>query len=291
MSLLSRVSTGVQVAPQMSTVYGPSGVGKTTFASKIPGVLLADIEDSSKSLDATRLSSKDLPDYNAVVSLVTELLSSPVTYKALAIDSVTTLEHYINRSVCEENGGVKELSDLAYGKGTSLAKEKLREFLNLCRKLQNEKNMDIWFIGHTLVKKFSDPMLLSSFDRYTIQANEGFGAEIIRQCDNAYFVKYNVDLAIDKNTKKAKGISDGERAMFTRHNAAYDAKTRLNLPEAIPFSYEEYAKAVASYGPKTSNDLVADIESLLVKTQGIDADLYKMAKEKLAVAAGDNSKL
>jgi hypothetical protein len=290
MSLLNKVTTGIQSAPQMSLVFGPPGVGKSTFASKIPSVLLADIEDSTKSLDAVRLGSKDLPDYASVVALINELATTNHTYKALAVDSITTLEAYINKAVCEEHS-VKELSDLSFGKGVSLAKEKLREFLSLCKKLQNEKGMDIWFIGHTLVKKFADPMLMSSFDRYTLQAADGFGSEVIRQSDNVYFVKYNVELALDKNTKKAKGISDGERMLLTRHNAAYDAKTRLNLPEAIPFSYEAYEAAVASYGPKTSSDLVSDIESLLLKTQAIDLELYKMAKEKLAAAAGDNSKL
>lgn len=290
MSLLAKAKGGVQPHAQLSTIYGPPGVGKTTFVSKVQGLLLADIEDGSKSLDILRLGSDDLPTFEALEGLIQELLTTNHGHKAIAIDSVTTLEHLIAKKICQENT-VNELADIPFGKGSLYAKEKLKTFMTKLVDLKNAKNMDIWFIGHSQVKKFNDPTLLQQFDRYTLQCNEAFGQEIIRQCDNVYFVKYDVQTAVDKTTKKAKGISDGSRVMFTRYAAGYDAKTRLNLPESIAFDYDEYMKAVSSYAPKASNDIVKDIEALLIKLAPHDADLTALAREKLAAAGNDNTKL
>ena len=290
MSLLAKAKSGVQPHAQLSTIYGPPGVGKTTFVSKVQGLLLADIEDGSKSLDILRLGSDDLPTFEALESLIQELLTTQHDNKAIAIDSVTTLEHLIAKKICQENN-VNELADIAFGKGSLYAKEKLKGFLTKLVELKNTKNMDVWFIGHSQVKKFNDPTLLQQFDRYTLQCNEAFGQEIIRQCDNVYFVKYDVQTSVDKNTKKAKGISDGSRVMFTRYAAGFDAKTRLNLPESLPFDYDEYMKAVSSYAPKASNDIVKDIEALLIKLAPHDADLTALAKDKLKAAGNDNTKL
>lgn len=290
MSLLAKAKSGVQPHAQLSTIYGPPGVGKTTFVSKVQGLLLADIEDGSKSLDILRLGSDDLPTFEALEALIQELLTTQHNNKAIAIDSVTTLEHLIAKKICQDQS-VIELADIPFGKGNLYAKEKLKGFLTKLVELKNTKNMDVWFIGHSQVKKFNDPTLLQQFDRYTLQCNEAFGQEIIRQCDNVYFVKYDVQTSVDKNTKKAKGISDGSRVMFTRYAAGFDAKTRLNLPESLPFDFDEYMKAVSSYAPKASNDIVKDIESLLIKLAPHDAELTALAKEKLAAAGQDNTKL
>lgn len=289
MSLLASAKSGIQKHSQMSMIYGPPGIGKTTFLSKIENNLVADIEDGSKSLDIMRVGSETVGNYKQLTELVIELSTSPHPYKALSIDSVTTLEHFINRAVCEENN-VKEISEIPFGKGVALAKSKLQEFIVVLKQLQN-KGIDVWFIAHSQVKKFSDPTLLQQFDRFTVQCNEGFGQEIIRQCDNVYFVKYDVDTIVDKTTKKAKGVGEGTRTMYTRFSAAYDAKTRLNLPESLQFDFDAYTKAVSEYGPKSSNDIVKDIEALLVKVQAHDQELYTIAKEKLALATGDNTKL
>jgi hypothetical protein len=289
MSLLSKVSNGVKEHKQISLVYGLPGIGKTTFLSRVGGVLIADIEDSSKALDVARISSSELKDYESLVAFLEEIKTTTHQYKAIAIDSVTTLEHYINNLICSQNG-VKEVGEIPYGRGTAAVKEKLKEFMITLRSVANS-GIDVWLAGHSLIKKFNDPTLLQQFDRYTLQCNEGFGQEIIRQCDNVYFIKYDVQTSVDKTTKKAKGISDGSRVMYTRYAAGFDAKTRLNLPESIPFDYDEYMKAVQSYAPKASNDIIKDIESLLIKLAPHDQELTALAKEKLAAAKGDNTKL
>lgn len=290
MSLLNKTQKGIQSTAYMSVLYGSPGVGKTSFIAKIPNVLVLDIESGSKNLDVDRLSGDDVPDFDTLVQVTQDFLAGDHKFKVLAIDSVTTLEYYINKATCLENGKVKELSEIPFGKGVHLSKEKLKDYIALLKKIQN-KGYDVWLVGHSLVKKFSDPTLLQQFDRYTIQAAEGFGQEVIRQSDNVYFVKHDVDLAIDKNTKKAKGIGGNDISLYTRFTAAYDAKTRLNLPSELAFDYAEYVKAVSDHSPKPTTELVKDIEALLAKLKPHDPSLHALATEKLSAAAGDNTKL
>lgn len=289
MSLLSKVQTGVQKNSQMNVLYGPSGVGKTTFVSQFPNVLVLDIENGSKNLDLARLTSDDIPTYEVLVQTTKDFLTEKHQYKSLVIDSITTLEHYINKSVCAENN-VKELGEIAYGRGMAFAKERLKDYITLLKQVQSA-GYDVWLIGHSLVKKFSDPTLLQQFDRFSIQGTESFSAEIIRQADNVYFARNDIEVAIDKQTKKAKGIGGDVRTMYTRHNAAYDAKTRLNLPGELPFDYAEYTKAVANNAPRPSSDLIEDIKALITKLKPHDQATAEIAVKKLADAGDKNSQL
>lgn len=289
MSLLSKVQSGVQKSSYMSVIHGPSGVGKTTFYSKVSGALLLDIENGSKNLDVARLTADDIPNFEVLVQVTKDFLGGGHQYKALGVDSVTTLEHYINKAVCKENN-VTELGDIPFGRGVNLSKEKLKDYLTLLKQVQ-EKGFDVWLIGHSLIKKFSDPQLMQTFDRYTLQAADGFAQEIIRQADNVFFARNEIDVAVDKQTKKAKGIGGDVRTMYTRYNAAYDAKTRLNLPAELPLDYSEYLQAVANNAPRPSLDLIADVKALITKLKPHDPATAETATTKMTEAGDNNEQL
>ena len=54
------ISKGIVLRPQKVVVYGPEGIGKSTFASHFPDPLFLDIEDSTSQLDVKRI-----PDINS----------------------------------------------------------------------------------------------------------------------------------------------------------------------------------------------------------------------------------
>ncbi len=77
MSFLSQVTTGKVKTPHRIVLYGPDGVGKTTFASNAPNPIFSGIEKGTAHIDTTRFpqpgSFKDAQDQ------VKELISSKHT--------------------------------------------------------------------------------------------------------------------------------------------------------------------------------------------------------------------
>ena len=53
-----KISNGIVKAKQKVVVYGPEGIGKSTFASKFPKPLFIDTEGSTKKLDVDRFEDK-----------------------------------------------------------------------------------------------------------------------------------------------------------------------------------------------------------------------------------------
>lgn len=291
MNILSKVNSDVKKTANMTLIYANAGVGKSTLISQIPDVLVLDIEDSTKKLEVERLGSDAIPNFDSLVSVTTELLESTHKYKAIAIDSLTALETYIQKKVCEENGKVDSVDLIPYGQGYALTVEKLDGYLKLLKRIQNEKQIDIWFTGHAVVKKFNDPQLLNTFDRYVVQGNEKFMAKIIQNCDNVFFGRFEVNLVKDQ-AGKSKGVSEGERVMYTSFRPAFDAKNRLNLPFELKMDYATYAKACDENQPKGADAIISDINGLLVKVKEVNLELYKMiAGEKLQAAGKDVVKL
>jgi hypothetical protein len=54
MSLLSKISTGKQGLPPRLTVYGPEGIGKSTFGNGAPAPIFLDVEGGLGEIDCAR---------------------------------------------------------------------------------------------------------------------------------------------------------------------------------------------------------------------------------------------
>jgi hypothetical protein len=48
------------------------------------------------------------------------------------------------------------------------------------------------------------------------------------------------------NKTVSRGITNGERLLFTSERPAYMAKNRYSLPESIPLSWEAFESAIAN---------------------------------------------
>lgn len=291
MSLLDQAISGVSKHSRINLIYGPNSIGKTYFVANVPDILFADIEWGTK--DETkvkrRLLPDKLPDYNSVVQLVNDFIKDNKGFKALAIDSLTTLDHYVTKSICEENH-VKELGDIPFGKGTVLAKQRVREFMQLLRQLTNT-GVDVWLIGHSQVKKHTDPTMMTQFDRFVLQLPEWFSNVVMQECDNVYFVKRKVSVTTDKTTKKTKGHGEGDKFLCTQYQAGYDAKNRLKLPSEIEFSYEKYIEALENFQPRSVDELKDKILQLITVTKTQNPELASIAETKLKEAGNDDEKL
>lgn len=132
---LASIQKGKIKRDEFILVYGSSGVGKTTLAADAPAPIFIDTEEGSGSLDVARFPKPKT--FTEVIEMLTSLLTEKHNYKTLVVDSLDHLEPLIWAEVCEENK-VKDIGDLPYGRGYSLALGKWQKFIELCRKLRDK---------------------------------------------------------------------------------------------------------------------------------------------------------
>ncbi|MBQ1792980.1 MAG: AAA family ATPase, partial [Oscillospiraceae bacterium] len=74
-------------------VYGPEGVGKTTFAAQMPGAVFIDTEGSTKHMDVARFDAPD--DLMDVSDQLNYVLGHAKEIGTVVIDTVDWLEKLI----------------------------------------------------------------------------------------------------------------------------------------------------------------------------------------------------
>lgn len=286
MSLLSMVTSGRQIGPQIHTIAGNNGVGKTTWAASFPKCLLVDLEKGSSHINVTRVPAEKIPNLAAFKELLVEMKSSVHEYQTLAIDSVESLEGLISDFVCAE-GKVTSLEDFGggYGKGYVRTREIMREIMLSFRDLQS-KGMTIVLVAHTQVKTHTDPATNQTYDRVIMRCNDKMAALIRDLSDNVFYATYKV-FTIEKNNK-TKAFGDGQRIMFTQWRPGFDAKNRLELPLELPLSYDAFAEACNLQPEANVDTLVSEINAMSEK---LDEAMKTSVKEMLKKFKGNATKL
>lgn len=227
-------------APRIA-VYGVEGIGKTTFAAGAPKPIFICTEDGLGSLqvDHFPLATK----VQDVLDAIQALLQEAHDFGTVVIDSVDWLDNLIWQDVESKH----DAKDLAYGKGAMIVADAWRDILAGLNALRNQKNMVVILIAHTQIKRFDSPET-EPYDRYQPKLQERSNALIREWVDALLFANYRTIVKKDEvgfNKTVARGISNGERLLFTAEKPAYMAKNRYGLPESIPMSWDAFAQAIA----------------------------------------------
>ena len=222
-------------------VYGVEGIGKSTFGAGAPNPIYILTEDGLGSLKVDHFplatSSQDVMD--AIATLYKENNA----FETVIIDSLDWLEAIIQREIEQKY----DAKDLAYGKGSLIAAEKWREILDGLNALRNDKGMAVILIAHTTIKRFDSPEV-EPYDRYQPKLQERSNAVVREWADAVLFANYKTIVKKDDvgfNQTNNRGISTGERLLFTSERPAYMAKNRYNMPESIPLSWDAFAEAIS----------------------------------------------
>lgn len=227
-------------APRIA-VYGVEGIGKTTFAAGAPKPIFICTEDGLGSLqvDHFPLATK----VQDVLDAIQSLLQEDHDFGTVVIDSVDWLDNLIWQDVEAKH----DAKDLAYGKGAMIVADVWSDVLAGLNALRNQKNMVVILIAHTQIKRFDSPET-EPYDRYQPKLQERSNALIREWVDALLFANYRTIVKKDEvgfNKTVARGISNGERLLFTAEKPAYMAKNRYGLPESIPMSWDAFAQAIA----------------------------------------------
>lgn len=227
-------------------VYGPEGVGKTTFASQAPGVVFIDTEGGTAHIDVART---DPPSsWAELIDQVKWFGEHPDKVGTVCIDTLDWAEKLAIRDVCEAKK-ITSIEEIAYGKGYVLVRDRFIQLLEELDKLR-AKGINIILTAHAQIKKFEQPDEMGSYDRFTLKLNEKNVSPLIKEwSDILLFANFKTDVvtAGDGKTKKARGGQ--KRVMYTQHSACWDAKNRFGLDDPLPFDFAQVAELFGECPP------------------------------------------
>jgi len=222
-------------------LYGVEGIGKTTFASQAPNPIFICTEDGLGSLQVDHFPLAT--QASDVLDAISALVSENHTFGSVVLDSVDWLDNLIWQDVEAKH----DAKDLAYGKGAMIVADRWREVLAGLNALRNDKGMVVILLAHCQIKRFDSPEV-EPYDRYQPKLQERSNAILREWVDAVLFANYKTivrkdDLGFNKTNNR--GISTGERLLFTSEKPAYMAKNRYSLPESLPMSWDAFAQAIA----------------------------------------------
>lgn len=237
-----KIISGKIIKPQKVVIYGPEGIGKSTFAAQFPKPLFIDTEGSTSHLEVDRLPRPT--SWQMLKQYIKDLKGDTMGYHTLVIDTADWAERLCEEAVCQSNGKVG-IEDFGYGKGYTYVKE---EFGRLLDSLSNliDAGINVVLTAHSIIRKFELPEETGAYDRYELKLGQKAGnqcAALAKEwADMVLFVNYKEIVITTKDNKKK--VSGGKRVMYTAHNPCWDAKNRHGLAEELPFDYQEIAHCI-----------------------------------------------
>lgn len=233
---------------QKVVIYGPEGIGKTTFAASFPKPLFIDTEGSTKKYDVKRF---DKPtSWQMLKEQVQFVINNPSLCKTLVIDTIDWAENLCYEHVCTSHGK-KGIEDFGWGNGYVYVKEEFGRLIMLLDEVI-EKGINVVMTAHAKLRKFEQPDEIGAYDRWELKLGKKTGSQIsplVKEwADMVLFANYKTyAVATDDKGKKFKA-QGGKRVMYTTHHPCWDAKNRDGLSDEVPFSFDSIARLFIDFG-------------------------------------------
>ncbi len=237
------IKSGRPPQPIRAIVYGPEGVGKSTFGAHAPDPIFIIPEDGLVNIDVPHFEPRS---WEELKDFIFSLINDEHDLKTLVFDTIDWLEPICHQYVCRINDKT-DIDAFGYGRGHVAALEEFRKLISWLELLRRAKNMHIIILGHSQVKTFKNP-IGEDFDRFCLKINEKAAGLFKEWVDVVLFATHET-FAVKKTDKaKAKGVSNGARVMFSQRHAGYDAKTRYPIPSKIPLDWGVFWSAIKTPG-------------------------------------------
>ena len=257
-----QITRGKQPGAQKVVLYGPEGIGKSTFASKFPEPVFIDTEGSTRHMDVARLPKPS--SWNLLMSAVKYVRDNPSVCKTLIIDTLDWAEALCTQHVCD-TAQKKGVEDFGYGKGYVYVAEEFGRLLNLLDEII-DRGINVLGTAHAKMRKFEQPEETGAYDRWEMKMSKNLAPLVKEWSDALLFANYKI-LTVrsgeDKKTVKAQG---GRRTMYTAHHPCWDAKNRWGLPEEVEFDYSAIAPHLYISGGAVSTPPPANAPATLPQT-------------------------
>jgi AAA domain len=251
MSLMSKVQRGRAAKPPRILLYGPAGIGKSTFGSQAPKPVFVQTEDGLDEIDCDKFPlAKTLDE---VVAILTELRTASHSYETAVVDALDWLERLVWDKLCTDYGvNSIEKVDGGYAKGYTLALTYWREIIDLLNALRDERGMVVVLIAHSKIERFEDPES-SPYDRYSPRLHKHAAALVTEWVDAVLFATRKIrtqseDAGFNRKRTLAHAIgkAGGDRILRCVGGPSCVAKNRYGITDEVPLSWAAFIQALSN---------------------------------------------
>jgi septin family protein len=265
MAIKLNITRGKVQRPQKVVVYGPEGIGKTTFASNFPEPLFIDTEGGSAHLDVARIECRE--SWNDLLETIKEVARQDIC-KTLVLDTADWAEQLAINSICTKYKQ-PSIESFGYGKGYTYVSEEIEKMLSAFNEVI-ESGKHVVITAHAKMRKQELPDEQGAFDRWELKLTRQTAPIVKEWADAVFFLNYKTYVShSDNGSAKASG---GKRVMYTSHHPCWDAKNRYGLEDMLDMDYQNIAEHF-------SESPVADRKSQMKKINAEGKALKEQLKE------------
>jgi hypothetical protein len=242
---LESISRGKRMRAPKVVVYGGAKIGKSTFASGIPGVVFIQTEEGLDALDVAAFPMAG--KFQDVLDALDVLATQDHDFRAVAVDSLDWTEALLHRQLCQMHN-VKTIEQVGggYGKGYVEALGLWRQMLERLDYLRNQRGMAVILIAHDEWRKMEPPDS-EPYSYAALKLHKSAAAlveewsDCIGYATEPTFTKKD-DLGFNK--KHTRAIGSSQRILVVGNNPAYVTGNRYGLPMSVPLDWNEFVSAV-----------------------------------------------
>jgi hypothetical protein len=243
------------IEPPRILIYGPEGVGKTSYGAYSPNPIFLPVEEGLVGMPD--IPSFDLiRNFDALQEAMIFLADEEHDFQTAVLDSLDWLERLVWDEACKRNKW-ENIRAPGYGEGYAAALEVWRLVLDMFEAIRHERKMAFIFIAHAAIVNYKDPEnpAYDVFQPKLHVSGKGVGANplIAEAVDAIFFLNKAAAVTKEqtpgakKGESRARAIGGQQRTIRTDGEAAFKAKNRWNMPASINLSND----------PKLSFDTVA----------------------------------
>lgn len=247
MAVFEEIS-GIQYGSGIKAVlYGQEGVGKSSLAANIPGVVFIDCEGSTNKMNVRRLPAPT--SWSMLCDEMEFILQNYAAkgYKAVAIDTFDWAESLAIQAICAEHN-VKGIEGFNYGKGWQFECELIARFLENTDKLI-KAGIHVILICHAISRKTTLPEEMDEYDHWELKLGNKTTnkiAPLLKEwSDMTLFLAFKTQIMAADDKGKVHKATSVQRVMYATKSAWWDAKNRFGLPDMMPLDYGAIAHLFA----------------------------------------------
>jgi hypothetical protein len=222
--------------PQIITICGDAGVGKSSLAATFPNPIFVRAEDGVARIpEAFR--PKALPPIRSEDALwdqLKALIHENHDFKTCVIDTISAADRMFVQSILKQDGRAKSINSAlgGYGAGFSALAAKHQQLRNAAEMMRIKRGMNVVFLAHTEIGNVRPPDG-DDYSRYSLRMTHDKSLPpYIDDVDAVGFLRQRVVLRGDDGERK-KAISDETRELVMHLTASNISKNAYGITEPL----------------------------------------------------------